>query len=176
MVSVYLLSYQEIKRSMQKPKNIVAKSLFVFSIVLFSALTAVSQDLDKATVQKLVNSKHFAFKAQTVMPMTGGSRQLTTDYDVKLSGDSLVSYLPYFGRAYSVSYGERGGIDFTSIKFDYKIKSRKKGGWDITIKPKDAKDIQELNFIISENGRTSLQVTSNNRQPISYYGYIVEKK
>src|SRR4029079_1054284 len=123
-----------------------------------------------------VQSKHFVFKAQTVLPTTGGSRQLTTEYEVKLSGDSVVAYLPYFGRAYSVAYGERGGIDFTSTKFEYKIKQGKKGGWDITIKPADAKDIQQLNFTISENGYANLQVKSNNRQPISFYGYIVKKK
>jgi hypothetical protein len=161
---------------MEKLKNILMKFLFAFSVLLFSSTVVLAQKLDKETVQKAIDSKQFVFKAQTVLPMTGTSRFLTSDYEVKLLGDSLVSYLPYFGRAYSVTYGERGGIDFTSTKFDYKVKPGKKGGWDVIIITKDVKDAQRFNFTISDNGYTYLQVTSNNRQPIAFNGYIVEKK
>ena len=160
---------------MQKLKNIPVKFLFALVIVLFSS-TAFAQKLDKETVQKAIDSEQFVFKAQTVLPMTGTSRFLTSDYEVKLLGDSLVSYLPYFGRAYSATYGERGGIDFTSTNFDYKVKPGKKGGWDVIIITKDVKNAQRFNFTISDNGYTYLQVTSNNRQPIAFNGYILEKK
>lgn len=135
-----------------------------------------AQDLDKSVVQNFIKTKEFVFKAQTVLPMTGMSRQLTSEYDVRFLGDSVVAYLPYFGRAYSAGYGEGGAIDFTSTKFEYKVKERKKGGWDISIKPQDAKDVQALNFTVSENGYATLQVTSNNRQSISYNGYVMERK
>jgi hypothetical protein len=135
-----------------------------------------AQGLDKSAVQNFIKTTEFVFKAQTVLPMTGMSRQLTSEYDVRFLGDSVVAYLPYFGRAYSAGYGEGGGIDFTSTKFEYKVKERKKGGWDISIRPQDAKDVQSLNFTVSENGYASLQVTSNNRQPISYNGYVMERK
>jgi len=148
----------------------------LFAIML-SSIGLHAQDLDKAQVHDFIQSKEFVFKAQTVMPMSGGSRQLTTEYDVRFLGDSIISYLPYFGRSYTATYGsESGGIDFTSTKFDYKTKARKKGGWDVTVKPQDVKEIQEMNFTISENGSASLRVTSTNRQPISFNGYIVKRK
>lgn len=162
---------------MKKLRNNLFKPLAGLLVVILSSASIHAQNLDKTQVQNFVQSKEFVFKAQTVMPMSGGSRQLTTEYDVRLLGDSIVSYLPYFGRAYSASYGSgNGGIDFTSTKFDYKAKARKKGGWDITIKPQDAKEIQEMNFTISENGSANLRVTSTNRQPISFYGYVVRRK
>jgi hypothetical protein len=161
---------------MEKLKNILITSIITLSIILSSTTVAFTQKLDKTTIQRVVNSKQFIFKAQSVLPMAGSTRYLTSDYEVKLLGDSLVSFLPYFGRAYSVTYGERGGIDFTSTKFDYKVKPRKKGGWDVTIETKDVKNNQRFNFSISEDGYASLQVISNNRQPISFNGYIVEKK
>lgn len=176
MLSVQVLSNHSKFYSMEKLKNILMKSLFALSVLLFSSTVTLAQKLDKETVQKAVNSKQFVFKAQTVLPMTGTSRFLTSDYEVKLLGDSLVSYLPYFGRAYSATYGERGGIDFTSTKFDYKVKPGKKGGWDVTIETNDVRNAQRLNFSISDNGYAYLQVTSNNRQPIAFNGYIVEKK
>jgi hypothetical protein len=161
---------------MKKLRNIPVTFLLTIVLTFFSAAFANAQNLDKSVVQGFIKSKEFVFKAQTVLPMNGMSRQLTSDYDVKFLGDSIVAYLPYFGRAYSAGYGEGGGIDFTSTKFDYTAKQRKKGGWDIAIKPRDGKDVQQLNFTVSENGYASLQVTSNNRQPISYNGYIVERK
>jgi hypothetical protein len=162
---------------MKKLKNILVRSFILASLVISSAAALHAQSLDKAVVQNIVSSKNFTFKAQSVLPMSGMSRQLTSEYDVKFLGDSIVAYLPYFGRAYAATYGsEGGGINFTSTQFEYKAKPRKKGGWDISIRPKDTKDVRELNFTISENGYGSLQVNSNNRQPISFQGYIVERK
>jgi hypothetical protein len=161
---------------MERLKTILIRSLLALSLVLCSATITLAQKLDKSTIQRIVNLKQFVFKAQSVSPMAGSTRFLTSEYEVRLLGDSLVSYLPYFGRAYSVAYGERGGIDFTSTRFDYKVKPIKKGGWDIIIETKDVKNNERFNFTISNNGHTYLQVISNNRQPISFSGYIVEKK
>ena len=161
---------------MRKLKYLAAKTSLAFIVALFSINFTSAQKLGKTTVENAINSKSFVFKAQTVVPMSGSLRYLTSDYDVRLKGDSIVTYLPYFGRAYSVTYGERGGIDFTSTKFDYKVTPRKRGGWDVSIKPNDASNVQELNFFISENGSASLQVTSQNKQPISFNGYIAIKK
>ena len=161
---------------MQKLRNISKRFLLIVLFAVLGSAFVQAQNLDKSVVQNFIKSKEFVFKAQTVLPITGMSRQLTSDYDVRFLGDSIVAYLPYFGRAYSAGYGEGGGIDFTSTKFDYKATQRRKGGWDISIKPKDAKDVQQMNLTVSENGYATLQVTSNNRQPISFNGYIVERK
>ena len=162
---------------MKKLKRISLKHcLALFAIVLSSTIVK-GQDLDKAQVKNLVESKEFTFQARTVIPMTGGSRQLTSEYDVRFLGDSVISYLPYFGRAYSATYGtESGGIEFTSTKFDYKAKARKKGGWDITLKPQDVRNVEEIDLTISDDGSASLRVTSTNRQPISFYGVVVHRK
>jgi len=106
---------------MRKLKYLAAKTSLAFIVALFSINFTSAQKLGKTTVENAINSKSFVFKAQTVVPMSGSLRYLTSDYDVRLKGDSIVTYLPYFGRAYSVTYGERGGIDFTSTKFDYKV-------------------------------------------------------
>jgi hypothetical protein len=40
------------------------------------------------------------------------------------------------------------------------------------ITPKDNRDVRQMNFTISASGYATLQVSSNNRQSISYNGYI----
>lgn len=105
------------------------------------------------------------------MPATGGARQLTSEYDLTVNSDSVIAYLPYFGRAYSATPGRTNdGINFTSTKFTYNITEGKKGGWMIEIKPKDAGDVQQLNLNLSKNGYGTLLVNNQNRQSISFTG------
>lgn len=128
-------------------------------------------------IEKKVQDKQYTFIAQSASPMRGSIRQLSPGYDLRVAGDSVIAYLPYFGRAYTAPDNlTGGGIKFTSIKADYQVKARNKGGWDITIKPKDASDVQQLNLTVFQNGSASLQVTTTNRQPISFNGYIMQKK
>lgn len=129
-----------------------------------------------AAIKKLVDDQRYVFIAQTVLPQSGRTRQVTPDFDFTVTKDTIVSYLPYFGRAYNVTPSMEGGIKFESTDFEYTRTENKKGGWSILIKPKDVKEIQAVRINITESGYAYVQVQSNNRQPISYNGYITEKK
>lgn len=132
---------------------------------------------ERAQIQNLINSKNFVFVAQQVLPLGGRTINLTTPYSLRLAGDTVVSDLPYFGRAFVAPMDpSEGGIHFTSANFDYNQKDRKKGGWDITILSKDTKDVRQMFLTVTESGYGTLEVTSNNRQQISYNGYIRERK
>jgi hypothetical protein len=156
----------------------------IAAVMLLMALFSgalYAQDKGKTkemAIEKLITARNYVFKAQTVQPASPtASRQLTTDYDLKVSPDTVVSFLPYFGRAFTAPMDPtKGGIQFTSTKFEYAQTQRKKGGWDITIKPQDTQDARLITLHVSESGFASLQVISNNRQPISFSGYITEKK
>lgn len=135
------------------------------------------QAAKEVAVQNMVNAQDYVFKAQMVLPVGGRTRQLTSDYDMKVSKDSVAAYLPYFGRAYTPPADlTGGGIQFKSRNFDYAVKAGKKGGWNILIRPKDVKDIQQLSLSVTASGYASLQVISNSRQPISFNGYIAGAK
>jgi hypothetical protein len=130
-----------------------------------------------AVIKNLVDSQNFVFVPQSVLPVRGALRQLTSYYDITISRDSLVSYLPYFGRAYAAPADPTNiGFNFTSTKFEYSKTLNKKGRWDILIKPKDYNEVQQLSFQIFNNGSASLRVISLNREPISFQGYITERK
>ena len=156
--------------------NKAAGKILFIVLVCFIANTLHAQP-DKSTVKTIVDSKHFIFHAQTALPSSGRTRQLTTEYDLRIFPDSLVSNLPFYGRAYSVPYGSSdGGFHFTSTKFEYAATPGKKKGWDITIKPKDVIDFREFSLSLSDDGYGTLQALSNNRQLISFTGYITEIK
>jgi competence protein ComGC len=135
------------------------------------------QNAKEDAVKVLIDSQRYVFEAQTASPMSGRTKQLSFGYDLIVKKDTLESYLPYFGRAYTVPIGSGdGGINFKTADFEYTIKDAKKGGWDITIKTKTAQDVYRLTLSISKSGYATLQVSSNNRQAISFYGYIEEIK
>lgn len=127
-----------------------------------------------AAIKNDVESRHYTFIADYAQPLRGGEKMLTSIYDLRVTRDSLISFLPYYGQAYfDIPYNPTdGGIKFTSTKFDYAVKEKKKGGWEITISPKDAKDIERLILYISHDGYASLSVTSTNKDFISYNGYL----
>ena len=126
----------------------------------------------EADLKTNINNRHFVFVAQSVSPMSGGSRNLTSTYDLTISGDTLTSNLPYFGRAYSAPINPSdGGINFTTNSYKWIEKPRKKGGWEIQLNPKNGGDVRQMALTISPNGSSLLRVISNNRQPISFSGY-----
>ena len=130
----------------------------------------------EALISRAVETQSYVFKAQTVMPSSGRTRQLNTDYDLRVSKDSVASWLPYFGRAYQAPLDPtKGGIQFNSTDFEYNT-SQRNDGWEITIKPKDTRDVQELFLTVFKNGSATLRVSSISRQPISFGGIVTTGK
>ena len=124
-------------------------------------------------VKDLVAAQNYVFKAQTAIPMSGRIRNLTSDFDLKVSKNAVVSYLPYFGQAYVAPMDpSKSALEFTSKEFSYASTDGKKDGWTVTIKPKDYRDVQQLTLNISSEGYATLQVISTNRQTISFNGII----
>jgi hypothetical protein len=174
----------EPKKSNMKTIHSLTRLFLLLAVTAGCNVMAYAQDgtkskkADKAAlIQNIVEAQNYVFRAQMALPMSGRSRQLTSEYNLQVGRDTVVAYLPYFGRAYSAPIGNTdGGINFLSKDFDYQKNERKKGGWEIVIKPRDYKEVQQMTLSISTDGYASLQVTSTNRQPISFNGYVTEKR
>ena len=158
----------------------VVAILFFITIFFGSIQISAAQDKKQAKeiiTQKLIANQQYVFCAQNVTPMSGRQRFLTSEYTVNIVKDTIQCDLPYFGRAYSAPMSTSdNGIKFTSTNFNYTIDSTKKGKYKVTIKPKDAQDVQVMNFTIFSNGTASLNVSCTNRQAISFNGYIEARK
>lgn len=152
--------------------------LFITCLSLTFSLSLTAQqnkksDTKKIAVKNMIDSQSFIFEAQSFTTMRGNFRNLTSPYDVTITKDTLQSYLPYFGRAFTPEYNAtRSALDFTSTQFSYSVSPHKKNGWDIIIKPKDKTDIQQYFFTVFNNGSASLTVNSNSRDPISFNGSV----
>ena len=162
---------------MKTLRNIFVLLLIVSAGSIAARAQSSSKDKKAAKLEAIksnVDTKNYTFIADYVLPQGGSSKQLTSEYDLRITPDSVISFLPYFGRAYfDIPYNPNdGGIKFTSTKFDYKVTEKKKGGWEITINPKDVKDLSRMILDISADGYASLAVTSTNRDFISYNGFL----
>ncbi len=154
-------------------------------VTLFAGLLALSNctstkmagnensNMTVSSVKNMIDSQKFIFIAEMVNPLRGRNRQLTSRYDVTVQNDSLVSYLPYFGRAYTAPLNSsEAGIQFTSTNFSYHLTQLKNNKWEVVVKPNDVTSGPELRFTIFDNGSASLMVTSNSKDPISFTGHL----
>ena len=167
-------------------KTIVLIGFFMLSLFSVNAQETAKKSKKELKAEKkaqqieetktLVESQTFVFRATNANPMKGRTVNLTSEYDVKVNKDSIFSYLPYYGVAYSASYG---GTDSPMI-FDKPLENYKmektKNGYLVKVSAKNGNDRLEFNFHISETGFTSLNVSSLNRQSISYNGNLEKMK
>ncbi|NEU10117.1 DUF4251 domain-containing protein [Flavihumibacter sp. R14] len=148
--------------------------LSCISIRSGSLTTATEGQSAKETdVQKLLKSRTYRFVPQSVQTQTGRSIQIN-NYSLEIRNDTLVSHLPYYGKAYSGSVGATDSpLDFKATNIKYTSEAGKKDRTQINIRPEDPKiDAQEFSMSVSSSGYANLSVQFNNRQPVSFYGEI----
>ena len=108
--------------------------------------------------------------------MGGRTVHLTTPYSLEMRGDSAISYLPYFGRAYSLPYGGGDGMRFEESITDYQSTFDKKGTARIKFVARTKEDTFRFDVQVFSNGSAIISVTPTNRQNITYQGELAPKK
>lgn len=149
--------------------------LFTSSLLLsLSAFTQTNNSKDTLlAVKDKLKNKAFTFIAQSALPLSGRNLQLNGIYDLIIKNDSIYSNLPYFGRAFTapMSPGDAGYIFSAPIK-SYELINRNKKGYDIVIVPNDRNKGEKYMLTAFDNGSANLRISSTNRQPISFNGYV----
>ncbi len=165
------------------------KRQFFYAVLVFSfglifqtgcktGQTAAEKQVKVAEIGQKIDDFEFTFKATYAYPTGYRSIYLSSYYYLKVSKDTVVAYLPYYGRAYTAPMDPtEGGIRFTSTDFAYEVsKGKREGNWQVRIKTHDTDREIVLYLDIWENGSARLDVTDPNRQVISFQGDIEIKK
>ena len=102
-------------------------------------------------IKELVNSKTFVFKTTSVVPKNEKTRKLTNDFGIEVRNDSVFSYMPYFGNAYSRDYTsfKDSPMGFMQPYESYK-RTKTKSGYDVDIRVTNEHDVIDLAFHISK--------------------------
>lgn len=98
---------------------------------MFAQSKQEKKEQKEKEVKELLESGSFKIDVDRALPMSGSSVNLTSSYSLELRGDSAISHLPYFGRAYSVPYGGGDGLRFSKPITDKDIEFDDKGTADI---------------------------------------------
>ena len=153
-------------------------AMFVSSLLLVSCATQEERAARKAEqVQKVtaaLNARKYIIDITRMIPSKGPAKTVSS-YSIEVRNDSLISYLPYFGRAYSVPYGGGNGLNFSAPITNYKESIKKNGMREIEISVTNSEDTYLYRLGVFDNGSSSLDVQSRHREQISYTGDMVFK-
>lgn len=143
---------------------------------LFAQSKKERQAQKAGEVKELLESGAFTIDVNRALPMGGKAVNLTSPYSLELKGDSVFSYLPYFGRAYNVPYGGGEGLRFNESVTENDITYDKKGNATIRFKARTNEDNFTFDIKVFTNGSATINVQPVNRQSISYYGELAPVK
>lgn len=162
-------------------------------LVLFFTLNSCTtkQVVISPEITSLIQKGEFTFMAERANPMGdvinvinslpngGPSRILDLEYGytIEIKKETLTVALPYFGRMYSANMdSSKNSLRFTSKDFSINRQVGKKGSSIFTIIPNDERNISKITLEVFGNGKSYVQVNANDRQPISYDGYIMKNE
>ena len=131
------------------------KQIFMLLLALLMGIPTLSaqskKEQKKEAVKKLIESENYKIDVNTAMPMRGRSIPLTSSYSLTIRNDSVISYLPYYGRAYSIPYGGGDGLNFKAILKEYNMEMDKKGNaviTDMNSEPKSSPTVRQVSMSI----------------------------
>ena len=130
------------------------------------------EEIRASKVENSIQSGNYEIAVNQANPARGQVQHLTSNYSVRISGDSTYVYLPYYGRVYRAPVNGEGGIKLANLMENYKIDYKKGKNYSIKFTAKGNDDVYRFTMTVWTNGNTSINVTCNNRQGISYLGEL----
>jgi hypothetical protein len=151
-------------------------SMILISCSSSKGLSKEDKAAKETALKEAIEKREFHIDVDRMNPMSGKTQHLTSSYSLDIDGDKVKSYLPFFGKAYSIPYGGGKGLIFESAITDYESSYDSKGKAIINFKTKTDEDTYNFRVEIFPNGSTSINVFSVNRQAISFSGTASERK
>lgn len=157
---------------MKKNLMIVAMIVAMLTGCATSAEKLERQAREAAFVEEALQNRHYTIDINMMHPLRGRAVNVTSNYSVEVRGDTLVSYLPYFGRAYQVPYGGGKGLNFIAPITGYQSETDRKGRTRVMLTSENEEDSYLYVLEIMSNGNSSVEVQSRQRDRIYYTGQM----
>lgn len=176
-------------RKKYQMKNL--SKIFIAVLTMTLAFSCTTQNtVIPANMTSLLQTHEFTFVAERANPtnldvvnvmnsIPGGSSSrilnLDSGYTIEIRKDELKVTLPYFGRMYTSSMDpSKNSYRFTSKDFTVSKTEGRKGSSVFTIIVKDQQNVKTIYVEVYKNGKAYASIDSNDRQSISFDGYITE--
>ena len=158
---------------------------FMAMICLLTALTGCASRkgtategsaAEQAALREAIEKQEYYIAVHQMSPMIGNPSTFVTNFSVSIKGDVIYSYIPFFGRVYTATYGGDNPLNFESKIEDYQLSFDRKGKASIKLKTVTKDDTFNFRIEIFPNGSTSIHVRSNHRDAMSYRGTATVKR
>lgn len=121
-------------------------------------------------VSEKLNNRRFTIDITYMQPLHGPSKHVDYGFSLEMRGDSIVSYLPYFGVAYNVPYGGGKGLNFTATIKNWQLSQVKEDMHEAMLEVNNGEDRLFYRIDVYDDGNSQIDVWANERDPISYTG------
>lgn len=173
-----MLLNSDVMKKMLYPLLVAAAA----AVAACSSMTGASVDPELAAAVKArlesgrykVNFDRATANSAVLSSLPNASRlvNLTSDYNIRISGDSIHSYLPYFGEAYTAVIGRQNGLVFDEPITEYRISERRRGVTEIKFSARTFEDRYEYTLAVYSNGTSYLTVNPDRKTSISFDGKL----
>lgn len=153
-------------------KYILIGLLTLIPICGWAQKTTEDDNWDKI-ISEVTENKAFTVQINQVTPRRGRTFHPNMPYNVRIENDSIFSYLPYMGRATSITYGGGEGLNFKAPLRDYEAKLIKNKRINVVLNTKSKDDTYRYSFTIYPGGKTTIDVQAINRESISFMGEMI---
>lgn len=143
---------------------------------LFAQGKEEKREKKEQQIKERIESRRFTIEVDRALPMGGQLINLTTPYSLEMRGDSAISYLPYFGRAYTAPYGGGNGLRFNQSITGYTCTFGKKGKTHIHFATRTDDDVYRFDILVFSNGSATITVMPVNKQSITFQGELAAPK
>lgn len=163
-------------------KNCLTLALLVLIMAGCAASQKVSKKVDKQQkaaemalqIDSLMKSQRFGVVVNGAYPQGWGMVPLNYDYGIQVHGNELQSNLPYYGRAFQLTYGGDKGLMFKGeVKRCEYVHLRNKQ-WTVKMWASDDEDNYVYTLVVYPNGRIDLTVDAGHRSRIRYTGILTK--
>jgi len=137
----------------------------LYATLVLTTLSPACQAQDTADI----NTDSLCIDISYMMPQRYSAKAVT-NFSLCLRGDTLVSYLPYMGRAYQPTFGNTNGLDFTGPVSDKSVTKGRKGKTTIKFHCKNNAVSYDFKIEVYPKGGAYIHLIPSNADAISYRG------
>ena len=124
-------------------------------------------------VQEGLDTRHYTIAVDWMKPLGGMPRHVSSNYELKVNGDEVDSYLPFVGEAYRLPYGGGKGLNFKGKIENYSITYPTSNRSHIEFMVTNEEDSYYYRIDVFNNGKAIIDIIPRDRDAISFDGEMI---
>ena len=123
--------------------------------------------------QEGLDTRHYTIAVDWMKPLGGMARHVSSNYELKVAGETVDSYLPYIGEAYRLPYGGGKGLNFKGKIENYTITYPTSNRSHIEFTVNNGEDVYHFRIDVFNNGKSIIDVIAQDRDAVSFDGEMI---